>query len=384
MNNVTDNRESGQNQQTKRILLIISALFAGGAERVMSIMANYWAERGEDVTLLTLAQVGNDFYSLNPYVKRVGLGLLFPTSGVVSAIRANILRIKAIRQIIIDVQPDVIISFLDRTNVLTLLAAKKTGTPVIVSERIDPGQMSIGLVWSFLRRKTYKYAKFVIVQTDRIALWVSENIGGNVAVIPNPVLPYNNKASIIAKLPYKHNIVAMGRFDYQKGFDLLLKAFAPIASRYPEWGLTVVGDGEQRSKISNLVRNLSLQHQVYLPGRVDNPWTKLRTADIFVLSSRFEGFPNVLLEAMACGIPPVSFDCPSGPAEIITDNYNGILVPSENAEELALAIERLILQPEERLRLGENAKEVVNKYSLNQIMAQWDKVIIFPGLPDKS
>lgn len=359
----------------KHILLVISSLSAGGAERVMSIMANYWAERGEDVTLLTLAEVGDDFYSLNPYVKRVGLGLLFPTTGVVSAIRTNILRIKAIRQVINDVQPEVIISFLDRTNVLTLLAAKRTGIPGIVSERIDPSQMAIGLIWSFLRRKTYKDAKFVIVQTNRIAIWVAENIGGNVAVIPNPVLPDNDKSNIIEKLLYKHNIVAMGRFDYQKGFDLLLKAFVHIASRYPEWGLTIVGDGEMKNEISNLVCNLNLEYQVNLPGRVERPWTQLGNADIFVLSSRFEGFPNVLLEAMACGVPPISFDCPSGPAEIITNNYNGILVPPENVEALALAIERLILQPEERLRLSENAKKVVNNYSLDQIMDHWDKVI---------
>jgi len=166
----------------------------------------------------------------------------------------------------------------------------------------------------------------------------------------------------------------MGRLVPQKGFDLLLEAFSRIADRYPEWSVKVLGKGPLQGQLEAQAESLGLKSRVTFAGVVSDPFPILRAADLFVFSSRFEGFGNALAEAMACGLPVISFDCPSGPADIIRDGMDGILVLAENVAGLAGAMDRLMGNAAERERLARRAPEVLARFSLESVLALWEQV----------
>ena len=358
-----------------RITLVISSLYGGGAERVMSIMANYWAEQGQNITLITLDNKDTDSYSLNPKIRRIPLGLKSKSLTFWSAVRNNYIRLKGLRMEIRKSQPSVVISFSDRMNVLTLVAAKGLSIPVVVSEHIDPRELPPGGIWNVLRRWTYRWASAVVTLTNELKGVVTEFLPSNkVHVIPNPALPVGVAAGQNVDFNYPSPfLVAMGRLCPQKGFDMLIEAFSLCTNK--AWSLVILGEGVERELLISLTKRLGLESRVYFPGRVSDPYPVLYQAKLFVLSSRFEGFPMALLEAMSCGLPVVSFECPTGPSDIITDGFDGVLVQNGNVKGLANAINKLIDDEEMRNRMGKQAPKVVKKFSLGNIMEKWESLI---------
>jgi glycosyltransferase involved in cell wall biosynthesis len=338
-------------------------------------MANHWVGAGRSVTLLTLSGGDADFYPLDPRVDRVSLDVLGPSSGPLSAVVANASRIVRLRRAMLGARPDAVISFGDSTNCLALLAAAGTGLRVIVSERSDPRRLPLGRAWAALRRRLYPRAFAVAVQTERVASWAREFVPGQrVRVIPNFVRMSEVETRPAAPSNGSRQVAAVGRLSAEKGFDLLLSAFARCAPRHPQWSLAIAGEGPNRRQLEAQAAESGLANRVRLPGLVREVDAFLARSDLFVLSSRFEGFPNALLEAMALGVAPLAFDCDSGPAEIIRANVDGVLVPPEDVDALAHGMDRLMGDEEERSRLGRAAKGVTFRFGLADVMQKWERL----------
>jgi glycosyltransferase involved in cell wall biosynthesis len=355
-----------------RIALVISALSAGGAERVIVTLANCWAARGWQVTLITFEPAGTKpYYAVDERVALRQLGIASVGAPLWRAIRQNLRRIRALRQALRAADPDLAISFLAKINVLTVLATRGLAFPVVVSERNNPERQRFRGIWSWLRQRLYGRAYCVVTPSRGVLESFSGEIRERGRVIPNPV----DLVPAAAGRQGSGRLVAVGRLVHQKGFDLLLRAFARIAPEHPEWTLTIWGEGEERAALAALSAELGLAGRVRLPGVTQRPGQWVDDADIFVLSSRFEGFANVITEAMVAGLPVIAFDCPWGAAEIVRDGEDGLLVPLGDVHALAAAMRRLIGDPQLRRRLGEAGARNVRRFGKEAIVAQWDALI---------
>jgi len=358
-----------------RLTLIISSLTCGGAERAAVLLAEGFLRENHQVSLITLAGVETDFYNLPDKVHRLALNITGDSPTIFHALWNNISRLWIIRKAIRLVRPEVVISFLHQTNILTLLASLNTSYPVIVSEQNNP-DVATEALWKKLRRVTYPYSARVVSTSQGVDAYFDWLPKTKRAVIYNPLTLINEQveASFIegAALDKKW-IISMGRLVYQKGFDILLAAFQQIAIKHLDWQLIILGEGELRPELEAL--KVQLGNQVILPGLVSNPFPILKRAQLFVLSSRFEGFGNVLIEAMACGLAVISTDCPSGPQEIIRDQIDGILVPNEDVAALAVAMDRLMSDQEERQRLASRAPEIAERFQLEKVIGTWEALI---------
>jgi glycosyltransferase involved in cell wall biosynthesis len=373
-----------------KIALVISSLGGGGAERVMSTLANAWIREGAAVTLITLSSRSADMFLLEPAIERIELNLAGPSRNTFAALTRTILRIHRLRTALLSCAPDVVISFMTTTNMLTILACRGLASPVLVAERTFLSKSPPRGLWRLLYRPLYRLAAAVISQTKRGAADLEARLKRPATVIHNPLIPAdldlvrNPHNSTEVPQPRKQDtrrILAAGRLVTEKGFDLLIAAFARIAARHPEWILIILGEGLERSSLAAQIAQLDLNDRILLPGFSSDPQSLMRQADLFVLSSRFEGMPNALLEAMSVGCPCISFDCETGPAELIEHGVNGWLVPPEDVSGLAAALEHLMRDADLRLHLGAAARDVEKQYSVDSILGQWNALIasVFEG-----
>ena len=377
---------SGQDgRDAMKLVLIVPSLGGGGAERVMATLANAWAMRGVEVTLVTLSSAVNDRYPLDRRVWRVALDVARRSSNPAQALGRNVVRVRALRRAIKAARPDAVISFVANTNALAMIAATGLRVPVIVTERQFIGAEPSRLVWTLLRRVLYRRAAAVVAQTRRCADELEARVGRAVQVIANPVAPGADNARpepAPAGGGGVRTLLAVGRLVPAKGFDLLIDAFARVAKRHPGWKLEILGEGPLREPLTQSIAMHGLTTRIALPGFSPQVRQAMRRADLFVLSSRFEGLPNALLEAMAEGVACVSFDCTAGPRELITHGENGWLVPAEDVDGLAMALDTLMQDDVLRARLGTHAREVCNLYSVSEILRQWDRLLASVAAPD--
>lgn len=357
----------------QRVAFVLAALGAGGAERVISLITSTWVERGVDVTVIAFDAADDIIYHrFDPRVRLVRLGIAPARSGGWAALQANYRRVRALRSALRRLRPDVLIAFLTKINALTLVAATGLGCPVIVSERNNPRRQAAHPFWNLALQGLYRRAAAVVMQTRASLDCLPSRIHRRAMVIPNPILP----PVAVGLAPERPTLVAVGRLVPQKGFDLLIDAFARIAGDYQEWSLVIWGEGPERTIIEMRIQALGLTDRVRLPGLSEAPGAWMAEATVFVLSSRYEGFPNALAEAMAAGLPVVAFDCPFGPSEMIEHEVDGLLVCSEDVSGLAAALSRIMSDPALRKRLGAAAGASAARFAPYRIIERWDALML--------
>ena len=347
-----------------KIAFIISSLGSGGAERVLTLIANYFS-KNNDVTILTFSN-SEPFYPLNNNIKHIKLDLIKKSHNIFETLINSIKRVLLLKKVLKEIDADINISFMTHTNIISIIATKLNRQKIIISEDIEYFFYNNRILF-LVRKIVYRWADYLVVKTygDKKNYYFLNKI----AVIGNPLQDNLEEFDFDQK---EKLILAVGRLDRQKGFDNLIKAYSKLNTN---WKLFIAGEGKERKSLINLIKKLGLDSRVILLGNQKDIFNWYKRASIFVLSSRKEGFGNVLIEAMAMGCAVVSFDCPYGPGEIIEDRVNGILVENQNIDKLALAIQELIDNDKLRETLSKEAIKVREKYNIKNIAKRWEEVI---------
>ena len=347
-------------------------MMGAGAERVIAQLSNYFVENGKQCNIITL----NDedvFYKLDPRISILPVGRKSDNK-----VLDKLKRYHQVRKMVLQQKPDLVLSMPEEIGVYVLLALLGTKIPVYVSERNNPWVMPDVKVTRILRTLMYPFAKGLIFQTEMAKSFFSDDIQKKGIVLKNPV--------DAQRIPHQYCgqrenvIVAAGRLSRQKNMPLLLKAFSRFSPDHPEFKLRIFGEGELREELTLLADSLGIAEKVELPGRTTALLEKMNSAAMFVLSSDYEGMPNVLLEAMCMGMPAISTDCPSGgPRELIKDGVNGLLVPVGDETALYEAMEKMT-DPAFAKQMGDAAYEIREELTSTEIFVSWYRYL-FGGEP---
>jgi glycosyltransferase involved in cell wall biosynthesis len=355
-----------------RIAFVLSGLGAGGAEKVVNLVARHRQGCGDRIDILAVNAERPDSYF--PYDHDTGLWPLRRRQRRGMPLPAAARQIAALRRRLAALSPDLVISFLTKINVLAALATVGLDAPLILSERNNFTTQTMSPVWRVARPLAARRAARLVMQTEAARMALPPGLRNRAVVIPNPVAVPD---LAVTRAGDGARFVAVGRLDPQKGFDLLLAAFARVVRQIPVAQLTIFGEGPQRAALERQAIELGIGDQVSLPGITQTPGEWVGAGDIFVLSSRYEGFPNVLIEAMTAGLATIAFDCPWGPSEILaTSPDSGLLVPSGDVEKLGDAMLHLAIDPALRHHIAAaGAQAAATHYSMPAVLAQWDAVI---------
>ena len=345
---------------SKRYVIFIPTLSQGGAERVISLLSRRMAEEAVDVTIL-LYKDQEPFYTIDPGVKLVYV----PRESGSTNLLKNLLWMRRFYR----GNADAVLSFLAPFNILTLLATLGGKQTVIVADRNDPRFVPAKWPVRKLRDFLYRFADGVIVQTRHNQAYFSAAVQKKSTIIYNPV-DLGEKAGLALRTEKQKRIVSVGRLMPQKNQIMLLEAFASIRERFPEYALTIYGEGPHRETLEEKIRQLGLEGAVLLPGSVKDVHERIADGELFVMSSNYEGMPNALIEAMCLGLPVIS-TAVSGATDLIRHGENGLLVPCGDTAGLTAAMEQLLADPEKRLAFGREAVKLNGALKVGDITQQW-------------
>ena len=356
-----------------KITLVIASMGMGGAERVASVLTNAWIMRGHHVSIVTFDPPGTaPAFALAPSIAVTSLGVSGGSGSFVSALRNNFHRLRWLRNCLRTQAPDVVVAFMTETNVLAILAGFGASWPTIVSERIHPAHHRLRWPWSTLRQLFYRRADAVVAQTSDIADWLVNNTAANARVIANPVdIASFRVRQRVASDALRKRLVAVGRLDHQKGYDILIDAFAAVASELPQWDLAIFGEGPERAALSQRIAAHCLDERIALRGVTAAVASVYREADALVHAARYEGYPNVIIEALASGLPVIATDSPGATREILADGHYGVLVSPEDVTALASAMAALLNDPDRVDAFSRQASAAVAVRDVPAVSQKW-------------
>lgn len=349
-----------------KIAFFISSMVLGGAERTVAALANEFIKYGDKINIITLDNQ-TSFYYLDPQVKYINLNTLKDSKNLFDALINNSRTIRALRKIIKKEKIDALISFNTTTMTAAIISSLFLRTRVIGTEMSNPYLIETNKLWQFMKRNISVLADGFIFQTKESTSYFRKAVLKKSTVIPNAVFCQEIPTENISISDRKRDICAVGRLETVKGFDVLIKAFAEFCKVRDGYSLSIYGEGSERENLQLVIDNLKLNDKVFLYGKVSDIPKRIYKSYMFVLSSRFEGMPNALMEAMACGLPCISTDCDFGPRDLIRNGGNGLLVPVDDINALAAAMDTVAQNSDLAEKLSENAKEINNTHSLDII-----------------
>lgn len=377
----------------KIIFIIKSFAIKAGVERIMSDKMNYMAEQNHEVTLITYEQGTHPIsFPLHSTIKHIDLDTrLFTLKKytlplrIIKIYKLQRLFRKRLQQVVDTIQPDIINTTTYSLNLMGCILGIKTNAKRTIESHINYTSIlkendfkdnvflkAIAKCYDYFTLKKIKKfdALFTLTKGDACH-W--KQYTDKIYVIPNPVTHYPE--SVKEHDCSHHRIICAGRLDPQKGFDLLIESFSLIADSCPEWQIDIFGSGDEEQKLRTLISSKGLDKKIFIHPASNQIYEEFQNSDFFVFCSRYEGWGLVLVEAMSCGIPAVSFRCDYGPEDIITNYYDGILVKNGDITDLANKILWMIQHPQERTNMGRAARITAKNFQKTNILEQWKNAL---------
>ena len=374
-------------KKIRKIMFHLNSLGKGGAERVVSLLANEFVKNGVEVIVAT-EWYSEEEYDLEPKVRRIHAGLSEKEESAFR-IAKQWIRIRNLRRVLLNERPDVLISFCVKANYRAMMASVGSGIPVIVSVRNDPKIDYVGKVNGIMNKLFLNRAAGCVFQTGEAQEFFDEVLQKKSIIICNPV---NEKYLKAKRELSQKKIVCVGRLVAQKNQMLLVNAFEKILETYPDYHLYLYGDGsddECKGELMEYVGTkavniqsensqtpVKLKERIHFMGLSSTLEKDMADAAMFVLPSNYEGMPNALMEAMALGLPVISTDCPCGGSRYwIEPKVTGQLTPVKDADAMAEAMEYYILNPDKAEEMGANARKRLHEATVDKIFEQWKSYI---------
>lgn len=373
----------------KIVYILKSFAMKAGVERVMSDKMNWLAEHGYEITMVTYEQGQHPLaFPLHPSIRHVDLDTRFFSverfgypRRLLMIWKMRYLFRKRLQTFLDEICPDFLITTTYSIKLIDIILSVTTDACRIIESHVACYTIKKAFDFkhnSFLHMIAACYDQMMLGKVAKADCLVTLTNGdatdwsiysSNVIVIPNPVTYFPE--AVKHRDGTGHRILCVGRLHEQKGFDLLIDAFGLISDHCPEWKIDIYGNGSDKAMLLEKIKQKGLQHRIDIKPPTSNIYDEYMRSEFFVLSSRYEGYPLVLNEAMSCGVPCVAFRCKYGPEDAITDGVNGLLVENGNLEDLANKIHWMIMHTEDRLRMGNLAREAAGRYEKCEIMNLW-------------
>ena len=353
-----------------KLAFYIGSLNKGGAERVFVNLAEYFQNKGYQIVMVTQYRKENE-YVLAEGIRRVISDI--PPEETTGSRAVNFYRrMSRLHRIWKKERPDLVLSCVGKNNFMAVVTTMFTKTKPVVSVVGEAKEEYPNRLMKALANLLFPFASGVILQTERSKSFFSQRVSRTSVILPNSLNPLFIRERFRGER--EKRIVSVGRLDANKNHEMMIRAFAGLAGRYPEYTLTIYGEGELREHLQKLIASLGLEEKVFLPGVVPDVAERIEKAALFLLVSYSEGVSNALIEALALGLPVIATDVPSGGTqELIRHGENGLIIPPGDEEALKTAMDRLLSDGEYAARLGEQAHKIQERLAPERVNRQWQE-----------